>query len=79
MSPGFDGNHIVAIATIFSSNGPNWSPDVDVRIGGIALGCGLELIYFHTMPGSCACREHSQHSRLVFCIALSYRFLACLN
>jgi hypothetical protein len=52
VSPGFDGNDTSAIASIFSSNVRNWPPDGDVRIGGIALGCGLELIDFHTIPGS---------------------------
>jgi hypothetical protein len=49
VSPGVDGNDTFAIASIFSSNVRNCSPDGDVRIGGIALGCGLELIDFHTI------------------------------
>jgi hypothetical protein len=61
VSPGFDGTDTFAIASSFSSNVQNWSPDGDVRIGGIALGCGLELIDFHTIPGSLACRNRSEH------------------
>jgi hypothetical protein len=79
VSPGFDGNDIFAIASIFSSNVQNLSPDGNVRTGGIALGCGLELIDVYTIPGSLACRNCSQHSRLAFRIARSHRVLACLN
>jgi hypothetical protein len=79
MAQGFDGNDTFAIASIFSSNVRNWLPDGDVRIGGIALGSGLELIDFHTIPGSLACRNLSQHSRLAFSIARRHRFLAYLD
>jgi hypothetical protein len=79
MSAGFDGNDTFALASIFSFNIRNWSPDGDVRTGGIALGYGLELIDFHTIPGSVACRYCSQHSRSAFCIARSHRFLRWLH
>jgi hypothetical protein len=79
VSPGFDGDDTFAIASNFSSNVRNLSPDGDLRIGGIVLGCGLELIDFHTILGSLACRNRSQHSRLACRIARSHRFLACLN
>jgi hypothetical protein len=53
--------------------------DGEVRIGGIAHGCGFELIDFHTVAGSLASRNRSQHSRFAFLIARSHRFLPCLN
>jgi hypothetical protein len=79
VSPGFDGNNTFAIGSVFSSNIQNWTPDVDVRIRGNALVCGWELLDFHTIPGSLACRNHSQQLRLAFCIGRSHRFLTSLN